>query len=187
MSTKRIKPSVVIVYTGEGKGKTSAGIGLVCRSLGSGRRVAFVQFIKQWHVSEDTFFQSVSMTHPDQLVVFKGGKGFFQAGAMSAKGVSSDDHRKAARTTFKYAQACATSGKFDLVVCDEINNAAHDGLLADDDLVSLVNSRHPTTSLCLTGRNFPTRLYENADIVTNMSAIRHHYDQGFIANEGIDY
>lgn len=181
------KPSLVIVYTGEGKGKTSASLGLVSRALGNGSRVAFIQFIKSWEVSEDRFLQAVLPSFGDQLTVHKGGKGFYHAGKLSARGVTEQEHRQSALETFAYAKACATSGSYDVVVCDEINNAAHDGLLSVHDLRQLIEDKHRSTTLCLTGRNFPMMLEGSVDILTRMTKVKHHFDDGYIANRGIDY
>lgn len=183
----RQKESVVVVYTGDGKGKTSAGLGMVCRALGAGSKVAFVQFIKSWRVSEDVFFAKIGESFGDTLFTHKGGKGFYNAGAMSAANVSADEHRLMARTTYDLALDCARSGQYDLVVCDEINNAVHDGLLSIDDLSRLIQSKNKTTSLCLTGRNFPMSLAARADILTEMKKQKHHFDEGFVANPGIDF
>ncbi len=183
------KDSVVLVYTGEGKGKTSAGVGLLARALGRGWNVAFVQFIKTWETGESKFIKKLleSKTFDDQLTYFMGGKGFYNAGDLSAKDVSEEDHKKAARDTFDFALKCASSGEYDLVICDEINNSAHDGLLNKSTLKKLIKSRSPKTSICLTGRNFPAELVPLTDIATNMTKIRHHFDEKFLANKGIDY
>lgn len=181
------KSSLVLVYTGDGKGKTSAAIGLCCRALGAGKRVAFVQFIKSWQVSEHTFFANVAKSYSDDFTFYKGGKGFFHAGKASAKNVSDAEHEKAARETFAFAKTCAMSGEFDLVICDEINNAVADGLLSRKDLEELITSRNAKTSLCLTGRHFPAELLAKVDIATEMKKIKHHYDNGYLATEGIDY
>jgi len=82
---------------------------------------------------------------------------------------------------------CATSGDYRLVICDEINNAVHDGLLSVEQLRELIEKRAPGTSLCLTGRDFPKSLEKQADIVTNMTKIKHHFDDKFLANKGIDF
>jgi cob(I)alamin adenosyltransferase len=74
-----------------------------------------------------------------------------------------------------------------LVICDEINNAVNDGLLYSKQLETLLSTRAKNTSLCLTGRNFPTELIGKVDIATNMSKIKHHFDDKFLANKGIDY
>lgn len=183
----KTKPSVIIVFTGEGKGKTSASLGLLARALGTHWRVAFVQFIKDWEVGEHEFIQKIIPAFPDKLVFYKGGKGFFNAGELSAKDVRPADHKSAAQKTYNFALQCATSGKFDLVICDEINNAVHDELLTQDQLEALINTRHKKTSLCLTGRNFPKHLLPSVDIATNMTKLKHHFDEQFLANKGIDY
>ncbi len=181
------KDSVVVVYTGLGKGKTSASLGLVCRALGRGWRVAYVQFIKHWEVGEHTFIHKIEPLFKSHLTFYKGGKGFFNAGEISAKNVSADEHQIAAEQTYQFALKAAKSGKYNLVVCDEINNAVHDGLLEENQLKTLLDERNPKTSLCLTGRNFPASLLDKVDIATNMTKIKHHYDDKFLANEGIDY
>jgi cob(I)alamin adenosyltransferase len=183
----KTKDSVVVVYTGEGKGKTSASLGLLARALGNGWSVAFVQFIKHWGVGEDNFFKKIQPVFGKKLFIYKGGKGFYDAGNLSAKNVSDAKHKKAARETFEKVLAAAKSDKYNLVICDEINNAVHDGLLARTDLAKLIKQRSGKTSLCLTGRNFPEELFPLVDIATNMTKIKHHYDEKFLANKGIDY
>ena len=187
MNETEIKKSVVLVYTGDSKGKTSASLGLMARALGAGFRVAYVQFIKTWEVSEHKFIAAIEPIYGEKLVFYKGGKGFFNAGDMSAKNVTNDEHREAALKTYDFALDCATNGTFDLVICDEINNAVHDGLLDRELLTELILARTETTSLCLTGRNFPEQLLESVDIATDMTKIKHHFDDGFLANKGIDY
>ncbi|MCL2280735.1 cob(I)yrinic acid a,c-diamide adenosyltransferase [Candidatus Saccharibacteria bacterium] len=180
------KKSVVVVYTGDGKGKTSAAIGMVARALGAGQRVVFIQFIKNWEVSEHKFFDKY-LANESKFTFYKGGKGFYHAGNQSAKGVSDDEHIASAQATLEFAHQATTSGDFDLVVCDEINNAVHDGLVSAEALKTLICKRAEQTSICLTGRNFPSELEEYVDIITNMTKIKHHYDDGYLAQEGIDY
>ncbi|HEX5797359.1 MAG TPA: cob(I)yrinic acid a,c-diamide adenosyltransferase [Candidatus Saccharimonadales bacterium] len=181
------KDSVVLVFTGDGKGKTSASLGLLARALGNRWSVAFIQFIKYWGVGEHVFIRDIQGLFKDQLYFYKGGKGFYDAGELSAENITDEQHRQAARTTYKEALRAATSGEYSLVICDEINNAVHDGLLAVKDLEKLIDSKHKHTSICLTGRNFPKELLDKVDIATDMSKLKHHYDQGFLANPGIDF
>lgn len=181
------KKSIVIVYTGEGKGKTTAAIGLTARALGNNFRVAFIQFIKCWPVSEHAFFNQISTVYKNQLLVYEGGRGFYNAGDLSPKNISKQEHQKAAAETLKMAISYSTSGNFDLIVCDEINNAVHDKLLKVSDLKQLIESKHPKTNLCLTGRDFPQKLIPKVDIVTNMIKIKHHFDDKYSANRGIDF
>ncbi len=181
------KESVVVVYTGEGKGKTSAGLGLLVRALGNRWNVAFIQFIKHWGVGEHVFIRDIMPLYKDQLHFFKGGRGFYNAGELSAEFVSPQQHKQAAKETYDEALACATSGKYDVVICDEINNAVHDGLLSQAQLKKLIVSRAANTSLCLTGRDFPASFLPLADIATNMTKTKHHFDDKFLANKGIDF
>lgn len=183
----KTKESVSIVYTGEGKGKTSASIGLMARALGAGWKVAYIQFIKSWQVSEHNFIEKIITLYKDELFFHKGGKGFYKAGEISAEAVSEEDHKKAAQETYEVALSSATSGEYDLVICDEINNAYNDKLLSKENIKDLLNKRSPKTSICLTGRHFPEELLENVDIATHMTKMKHHYDEKFLANEGIDY
>src|SRR3954467_12378643 len=97
------KESVVVVYTGEGKGKTSAGLGLLTRALGNRWRVAFIQFIKHWGVGEHVFIRDIMPLYKAQLHFYKGGKGFYNAGDLSADFVTPEQHKAAAAET--YAEA----------------------------------------------------------------------------------
>lgn len=183
----KTKQSVVVVYTGEGKGKTSAGMGLLARALGTGWKVAFIQFIKHWNVGEHDFIHKIEPLFGDHLMFYKGGKGFYNAGDLSAKDVSEDEHKAAAEDTYKKALQAVTSGEFDLVICDEINNALNNGLLGRTEVEKLIKNRSPRTSLCLTGRDFPKDMLGLADIATNMTKLRHHFDDKYLANKGIDF
>lgn len=183
----KTKKSVVIVYTGESKGKTTASLGLLVRALGNRSHVAFIQFIKYWGVSEHVFLRDIQPLYKDQLYFYKGGKGFYQAGDLSPDHVTEDQHKEAALETYNEALQAVSSGDYDLVICDEINNAVNDGLLSQDQLKELLDKRAPNTSLCLTGRNFPQNILEYVDIATDMHKIKHHFDDKFLANKGIDF
>lgn len=181
------KDSVVVVYTGDSKGKTSASLGLMTRALGTRWKVAFIQFIKYWGVGEHVFIRDIQPIYKDELYFFKGGKGFYNAGDLSPQSVTPEQHKQAALETYNEALQASQSGKYELVICDEINNAVHDGLLDVEQLKTLITDRAPKTSLCLTGRNFPAELLELVDIATDMRKIKHHFDDKFVANKGIDF
>lgn len=183
----KTKRSVAIVYTGDSKGKTSASLGLLVRALGNRWNVAFVQFIKYWGVGEHVFIRDIMPLYKDQLHFYKGGKGFYNAGDLSAEFVSEEQHKQAAQETYDEAYRLATSGDYDLVICDEINNAVHDGLLSKAQLKKLLVDRAENTSICVTGRNFPKDLLAHVDIATDMHKIKHHFDDKFLANKGIDF
>jgi cob(I)alamin adenosyltransferase len=187
MEDFQTKESVVLVYTGDSKGKTSASLGLMVRALGNRWKVAYVQFIKHWGVGEHVFIRDIMPMYKDQLTFIKGGKGFYNAKDMSAEFVTEEQHKEAARKTYDYALEFATSGAYDLVICDELSNAVHDGLLSKKQLRDLLEGHSKNTSICITGRNFPEDLLQFADIATDMTKIKHHYDDKYLANKGIDF
>ncbi len=183
----KTRESVVIVYTGDGKGKTTASLGLMVRALGNRWRVAFIQFIKYWGVSEHIFMRDIQPLYKDQLFFYRGGKGFYKAGELSETHITEAQHRQAAQQTYEQALNAVQSGQYDLVICDEISNAVHDGLLTTQQLSDLIAGRTATTSLCLTGRNFPKALLKQVNIATDMTKLKHHFDDKFLANRGIDF
>lgn len=182
------KDSIVVVYTGDSKGKTSASLGLMTRALGRGWRVAYIQFIKNWEVGEHNFIHKIQPLFGDSLLFYKGGRGFYQApDDLSTADVSDQEHKQAAADTLAVALKAVHSGDYDLVICDEINNAVHDGLISQADLEQLIAGRPAMVSLCLTGRDFPPALLPRVDIATEMRKIKHHFDDQFLAKKGIDY
>jgi cob(I)alamin adenosyltransferase len=187
MDDYKTKEAVVVVFSGEGKGKTTASLGLMCRALGAGWRVAYIQFIKKRKVSEQKFIDQIQPVFGDRLFFYQGGAGFYKAGALSAKNVSKAEHKKCALGAYTRALKATTSGDYELVICDEINNAMQAGLITNKQLTELIKNRSPKTSLCLTGRDFPPDLLPLVDIATDMKKIKHHYDDKFLANFGIDF
>ena len=178
------KTSTTIVYTGNGKGKTSAALGLLLRALGAGHKVALIQFIKSWETSEDQSIDKFADIYPKQLFHYKGGLGFYYGDDGTDE---TESHQSAASKTYKKAYSLATSGKYDLVICDELNNAVKDGLLEANCIERLLLDHHENTSICISGRGFPRHLLPLVDIATEMRKVRHHYDDGFLASPGIDF
>jgi cob(I)alamin adenosyltransferase len=163
MTTKK---SDVIVNTGNGKGKTTAALGVVVRASGYGHKVLIVQFIKgSWHYGEMD-----ALSRFDNVELMRVGKGF--VGILDDK-LPFSEHQAAAREGLGQARQRIMSGEYNLVVLDEINNAIHMGLLELDDVISLVESRPSQTSIILTGRNAHPRIIALADLVTEMCDIKH--------------
>jgi cob(I)alamin adenosyltransferase len=175
---------VIIVFTGDGKGKTEAALGLLLRALGFGFKVTFIQFIKAWETSEDKTLAKLQQIYPDQLHIHKGGKGFYYGETHKKTEVTDTEHKRAAKDSYAYVYESAISGKYDLVIADEINNAVHDGLLAKAQLKKLITSTK--SHLCLTGRNFPSDLVPLTSITTDMQKQKHHFDEGIFAIPGLD-
>lgn len=163
------------VYTGNGKGKTTAAMGLALRALGAGHRVYFGQFMKMGQLSE---IRALA-TFP-ALTIQQFGDG---------TELTAPDHqgdRAAAQQGLHRARAALTSGEYDVVILDEINVAVHLGLVDDGQLQGLVSSRPRGTELVLTGRWARPWLTQLADLVTEMVEVKHYFKAGVPARLGIE-
>jgi cob(I)alamin adenosyltransferase len=172
---------IVIVYTGNGKGKTTASLGVALRAVGHGLKVCMVQFIKgEWHYGE---LNSLKKLEPDfELIV--AGKGFI--------GIIDDDHAfeehvRAAKTALDIVEQKMSLDIFDIIILDEINYAVHLGLLNLDDVMKIVRNRPKHLSLILTGNYACEEIILLADLVTEMKEIKHPYKKGIKAKRGIDF
>ena len=187
----------VQVYTGNGKGKTTAALGITMRASGAGKKIAFVQFMKALGYSE----QKILPTLPG--VTWKTlGKPFFIAkkGSISEEDLAQygdscvvfeednppEDYVKMIRDGFAEAKEMVMSGDFDMVVLDEINCAMYFGLLSIDEVLDLIRNKPAHTELLLTGRYAPDEIIEAADLVTEMREIKHYYNEGVQARKGIE-
>ena len=172
---------IVIVYTGNGKGKTTASLGVALRAIGHGLRVCMVQFIKgEWHYGE---LNSIKKLEPDfELIV--AGKGFI--------GIIDDDHAfeehvRAARTALDIVEQKISLDTFDIIILDEINYAVHLGVLQLADVLKILQNRPKHLSLILTGNHASEEIITLADLVTEMKEIKHPYKKGIKAKKGIDF
>jgi cob(I)alamin adenosyltransferase len=172
---------IVIVYTGNGKGKTTASLGVALRAIGHGLRVCMVQFIKgEWHYGE---LNSIKKLEPDfELIV--AGKGFI--------GIIDDDHAfeehvRAAKTALDIVEQKISLDTFDIIILDEINYALHLGVLQLADVMKILQNRPKHLSLILTGNHACEEIITLADLVTEMKEIKHPYKKGIKAKRGIDF
>ena len=172
---------IVIVYTGNGKGKTTASLGVALRAIGHGLRVCMVQFIKgEWHYGE---LNSIKKLEPDfELIV--AGKGFI--------GIIDDDHAyeehvRAARTALDIVEQKILLDTFDIIILDEINYAVHLGVLQLAEVLKILQNRPKHLSLILTGNHACEEIITLADLVTEMKEIKHPYKKGIKAKRGIDF
>ena len=166
----------VQIYTGDGKGKTTAALGLALRAAGAGLRVYFGQFIKNGDYSELTGLARFA----DCITVAQFGLGRF-VGREPAP-----EDREAAQRGLQEIRRALVSGAYDLVIGDEANVAASRGLIEEADLLALIDLRPPQVELVLTGRGAPAVVLARADLVTEMRAVRHYYDRGVAARVGIE-
>ncbi len=171
----------VIVYTGGGKGKTSAALGLVLRAGGYNHKVCMVQFVKgSWHYGE---LDSAKRLAPEFELV-TAGEGF--VGILDDKSPR-EEHVKAANDTLAISREKIMSGKFDVVILDEINYAVQLELLKLGDVTDLIKSKPAELDLVLTGNHAAEEVIELADLVTEMKEIKHPFKSGIKAKKGIDF
>ncbi|MFQ6096542.1 MAG: cob(I)yrinic acid a,c-diamide adenosyltransferase [Armatimonadota bacterium] len=181
-----LKRGLVHLYTGHGKGKTSAAVGAIVRAVGRGLRCALIQFLKPPNSSGEHL--ALRRLSPPVLIrcfglspAPDGGRRWLRPKRPPPEAFS------LAADALAALRECATSGCFDLVVGDELLDAAAFGLLAARELIAVVETKAPHTELILTGRRAPRGLTRVADLVTNMRKVKHPYDAGARAREGIEF
>ncbi len=172
---------LVICYTGNGKGKTTAALGLCIRAAGHRMKVAVVQFIKgSWHYGE---MDGIKLLQPF-VELQTAGKGF--VGILDDK-LPREEHVAAAQEALTIAGEKAASGKYDIVILDEIFVGVQLELITPADILSLIENCATRTNLVLTGRGAPPEVIEKADLVTEMTEIKHPFQKGIQARKGIDF
>ena len=166
----------VHVYTGDGKGKTTAALGLALRAAGAGLRVFIAQFIKGRHYSELDALKRFD----DLITLRQYGRGCFIRRKPTPEDVA------AARTGLEAAREAVRGGGYDLVILDEANVAVDVGLFTAADLIGVIEARREGVELVLTGRAAAPEVLDRADLVTEMREVRHYYRQGVKARKGIE-
>jgi cob(I)alamin adenosyltransferase len=176
-----LQKGLVIVFTGNGKGKSSAALGITLRAFGHKMYVSIVQFIKS---QSDTGEARAAERLAPEIEFVSLGKGFVNC---CGNVTPLDEHKKAAAEALSVARRRIHAGSWDIVVLDEINNAVKLGLVDIRDVMELVRSKPPELHLILTGRDAHPDLIAAADLVTEMRDIKHPYETGVPAQKGIDY
>lgn len=175
------KRGFIIVYTGDGKGKTTAALGMAFRAIGRGWKVLMVQFMKgSWHYAE---LDTAKRLAPD-LEIVPMGKGFYR---ILDDHYTEEEHRAAASAALQFAKDRMLSGEFDLLILDEVNNAVSTGLLSLAHVQEFLDAKPADFHVVLTGRGAPPELIERADLVTEMREVKHPYQKGILAQKGIDF
>ena len=175
------KDGLTIVYTGKGKGKTTAALGIVLRAIGYEKKICMIQFIKgSWHYGE---MDSSKRLEPEFEMVAVG-KGF--VGIMDDKSPK-QDHKKIAQEAIKISNEKIQSGNYNIVILDEINYAVNLGLISVDDVLTLIKSKPKELDLILTGNYAKDEIIDVADLVTEMREIKHPFQRGIKAKKGIDF
>ncbi|HQU31743.1 MAG: cob(I)yrinic acid a,c-diamide adenosyltransferase [Planctomycetia bacterium] len=171
---------LLLVNTGEGKGKTTAALGLGLRAAGHGMKVLMLQFFKgPWPTGECA---AVKRLEPDFKIV-QLGQGFIRT--------RKEEHSKAtienAQVSWDRAKQEIFSDFYDIIILDEINNMIYHGLVSVEEVISVLKERPKRLTVILTGRNAHEKVIEMADTVTEMREIKHHYKRGINAQEGIEF
>ena len=175
------KDGLIIVYTGKGKGKTTAALGMALRAIGHDYRICMIQFIKgSWHYGEMT---SSKRLEPEfELTAI--GRGF--VGIIDDKNPL-EEHKKIAQEAIRLSKEKIESKIYDIIILDEINYAINLGLVNLQDVLDIIKIKPPNLNLVLTGNYAKQEIIDAADLVTEMKEIKHPFKSGIKAKKGIDY
>ncbi len=169
----RIKGKIHI-YFGDGKGKTTAAVGLAVRAAGAGMKVAFVQFLKKGEGNEVSELKRLGI-HCSAF-----GRGVLLRSPLEAD-------RKLAEEGLEAAKAYAQSGEYDVLILDELLDSISLGLSAEEEILELLRAKQDSVELVITGHKLPGRLADAADYITEMCSRKHPYESGLLAREGIEF
>lgn len=164
------------VYTGDGKGKTTAALGLALRAAGAGLGVYIAQFMKKGEFSEIRALQRLS----DRITVDQFGTGRF------IKGKPVQEDIEAARKGISAVREVMSSGKYDVIILEEANVAYGSGVLSEEELLGIIDEKPEGVELLFTGRGGAPALLDKADLITEMKAVRHYFEKGVGARTGIE-
>lgn len=171
---------LIIVYTGDGKGKTTASLGMALRTIGWGGKVLVVQFIKTIQTGEH---KAINKFLPNIKIVQMGSGWVGIMGDKKPKSV----HQASAKRALEFAKKEIMSKKWPLVILDEINGAVKGGLLTLKEVLQLLKTKPEDVTLVLTGREADPKIIDTADLVTEMKKVKHPFDSGILAQKGIDF
>ena len=178
MATKDKTGGLLIVHTGKGKGKSTAAFGMVCRAIGHGMKVGVVQFVKgKWETGE----RKVLEAFPDQVSIRTMGEGFTWDTQSLERDVA------AARAAWEAAKALMADPEITMVLMDELNIVLRYDYLPVAEIVEALKARRPDLHVIVTGRNAKDELIEAADLVTDMTMVKHPFRSGFKAQAGIEF
>jgi cob(I)alamin adenosyltransferase len=175
---RTLERGLLIVHTGNGKGKSSSAFGMAIRSIGWGMRVAILQYVKgKWETGERTFFEA----NPDLATFEVMGEGFTWDTADRALDI------RAARAAWERSKEMILDPAIDFVILDELNIVLRDDTLPADEVIAFLRDRPLTKHICVTGRSAKPELLEIADLVTDFTEVKHPYKAGFKAQKGVEY
>jgi cob(I)alamin adenosyltransferase len=173
------RKSRILIFTGDGKGKTTAALGMALRASGHGMRVLILQFIK----ANEAVGELTALKKFPGVEIIQTGRGFVP----SATDPDFPEHRQAAYQGLEMAAKALRSKKYDLMILDEICTAMDKGLILEDQIMELMEEGGEVSCLVLTGRGATQRLIAEADTVTEMRSLKHGLCEGITAQKGVEY
>jgi cob(I)alamin adenosyltransferase len=174
------KRNPILIFTGVGKGKTTAALGMALRACGRGQRILILQFIK----SDSSVGELTALKYLPRVEVIQMGRGFVP----SVTAPAFPEHCQAAYQALKIASDVLQSKRYDLIILDEICTAMAKGLITEDQVIEVIDqSSREDSCLILTGREATDRLISKADTVTEMCCIKHGLEEGWTAQKGVEY
>lgn len=176
-----LEKGMIQIYTGEGKGKSTAAIGQGIRSAGNGLKVIMIQFLKNEETGELKVLEKLNDNF--KVVRMETVKGFFWNMSEEEK----EALKSEVQQELRYAAQTLKNHECDVLVLDEIFGALKNKLVSEEEILNLLEERNRDTEVILTGRNAPERIIEKADLVTEMRNIKHYYTNGVMARKGIEY
>jgi len=174
---------MIIIFTGNGKGKTTAALGQAVRALGRGKRVLIIQFIKNIETGEHLFFKKLPVGLKSKIKIIPAGKGFVK---ILGDKLPLSEHKKAAQNALEMAKREIAGGKWGLVILDEINVAVSLKLVKEKEVLKILPHK-PAPVVILTGRSAPKSFIKKADLVTEMKEIKHPFKKGAPAQIGVEF
>ena len=175
---RTLERGLLIVHTGNGKGKSSSAFGMAIRSLGWGMKVGIVQYVKgAWETGEKTFFHA----HPELLTFEVMGEGFTWDTQDRARDI------EAARAAWERSKELILDPAYEFVILDELNIVLRHDTLPIAEIVDFLRDRPLTKHICITGRSAKPELIEIADLVTEFEEVKHPFKAGFKAQKGVEY
>jgi len=175
-----LKKGLIIIFTGKGKGKTTAAMGQALRAVGQGLKVLMIQFVKgTWGYGE---LESIKRLEPD-FEIQPLGKGFIRSNSK----LDENEAQENVNQSWKQARNEILSDKYDMIILDEINYVISYGLLPVEEVLALFEEKPDRLHLILTGRDAHQSIVERADLVTEMNEIKHQYSKGIKAQKGIEF
>lgn len=181
----RLKKGLIHIYTGNGKGKTTAAFGLGMRAVGNGLKVCLFQFIKGKGITYGEVEAAKRLTPKFRIVAFRQSHPFFQPPARRKKAIA--ELKRSTKEGLREVSKVMSTKRYDIIILDEIITALRDKFIDLQSVIYLIDSKPKSTELVLTGRGAPKGLIKKADYVTEMRNIKHPFSKGIIARCGIEF